>query len=68
MVAQVPTASVWSTRGSAPETSMHTNYNSQQEAPSATSVLVHETVLGIISGHWTQSSVLGLGTDQLIWP
>lgn len=67
-MALVPTASVWSTRGSTPENSMHINYNSQQEALSATSVRVQETVVGIISGHWTQSSVLGLGMDQLILP
>lgn len=32
---------------------------------SATSVLVKKTVWGSISGHWTQSSVLGLGMAQL---
>lgn len=34
----------------------------------STSVLVNETVLGNISGHWTQSSVPGWGMAQLTLP
>lgn len=73
MVAQVPTASAEQNTRVLPlklacRPVVATWFTRSRRLHSATAVLVNETVWGNISGHWTQSSVLGLGMAQLTLP